>query len=901
MALCAASAAQAQVTWKFDLPAQALAESLRTVARQTSTNILFEPSNVEDISAPPLSGQVTAEEAVRRLLAGTGLSAEWMPDHSLIVQKAGKGASQTPLKGSPASSSAADLLQPSKYAATAPDETIRLSQAGASAQGRADATNKGSRETTEEAADLIVTGSHIRGAKELAVPSITLDREQIEKSGYLTVPDLLRSLPQNFSQVSPEGYGGDGAARLSVLNYERITGVDLRGLGADSTLTLLNGQRRAGSIDGRVVDISVIPLSAIERVEVVTGGRSAVYGSDAIGGVVNFITRRSFSGTESRANYGVGQSGGSTMQFGQTGGAAFSRGGFIAAYDYQREKGVDQVDLGLVQSADVLGFRIVRGTSAPDASRHSVFASGHFDLTDGIGLYADSLFSRKRSHQHDLTNWPDSAADSFEDFRYLTDHVNVSAGMNVNLPARWTANVAGTYSRMRSDLAYGAHFDFGDGEPSDDTSKELNITAVKSASAVLDGPLPAFGGWQPRAAFGADVRGESREYTIRDVSTAVPLSRTVRSAFGEFLLERPAFQVSLAGRYDDYTDFGGTFNPQAGLVWEPVAGLALKASYSTSFRAPGVVDSVIRSPGGNLYRVSDPASPSGESVMWMLAGTNPGITPETATNWSFAIEYRPAFAHEMKLSLAYFDIDYRDRLDNPSFGPDQLLVLERADRFVGLIDRSPTPQRVADLLAHTTSRIRNNSGLPFNPATQNVLEVFPDLVIFDNRFNNIATEKVRGLDFGLDSRADWRSAELTFGLNATLTLDHERRVTSTSPWFPRFNEVGTPSDLKLRGNVGWARGAYSGTLFVNYVDNYRNPFTDPVSRMSSFTTADLTLRVVGSQLQSSQWLQGLSMTFGVQNLLDQSAPTVEAGTLLYDPSNADGLGRHFSLQLIKQW
>jgi len=138
---------------------------------------------------------------------------------------------------------------------------------------------------------ITVTGSTIeRKTLTTPAPLTILNREDLTASGRSTVGDILQQLPSQSNALNAQiNNGGDGSTR-----------VDIRGLGAERTLTLLNGRRIVPSGTGAdaSVDINTIPLAVIERVEVLKDGASAIYGSDAIGGVVNIITRTDFNGTE---------------------------------------------------------------------------------------------------------------------------------------------------------------------------------------------------------------------------------------------------------------------------------------------------------------------------------------------------------------------------------------------------------------------------------------------------------------------------------------------------------------------------------------------------------------------------------------------------------------------------
>src|SRR5918993_648034 len=158
--------------------------------------------------------------------------------------------------------------------------------------------------TADSKQEVIVTGSRIRRPNlESTVPVTSIGGEQLLEQGKLNVGDALNDLPQLRSTFSQQNPGlGVGIAGLNVL--------DLRGLGTSRTLVLVNGRRHITASPGDfIVDVNTIPSDLIERVDVITGGSSAVYGSDAIAGVVNFVLRRDFDGIRLRGQGGVSQQG----------------------------------------------------------------------------------------------------------------------------------------------------------------------------------------------------------------------------------------------------------------------------------------------------------------------------------------------------------------------------------------------------------------------------------------------------------------------------------------------------------------------------------------------------------------------------------------------------------------
>jgi outer membrane receptor protein involved in Fe transport len=146
--------------------------------------------------------------------------------------------------------------------------------------------------------EIVVTGSHIHGADAAGSKLIVIGREQIDASGYGRIEDVLATVTQNFNRNNAAVPDGSNSH-----NYlDRGTEVQLRGLGEGTTLTLVNGQRQGASgYQGSFIDISSIPASAVERIEILPEGSSALYGSEAIGGVVNIVLRKNLEGFEARA------------------------------------------------------------------------------------------------------------------------------------------------------------------------------------------------------------------------------------------------------------------------------------------------------------------------------------------------------------------------------------------------------------------------------------------------------------------------------------------------------------------------------------------------------------------------------------------------------------------------
>jgi iron complex outermembrane recepter protein len=244
---------------------------------------------------------------------------------------------------------------------------------------------KGGKNFTEE---IVVTGSRIR-RKDLTTPApvAVLNREQIQASGRVSLGEFLQTLPEQGNALNTAvNNGGSGATR-----------VDLRGLGNQRTLVLINGRRMVGvgtGLDsGTGADLNAIPIAAVERIEVLKDGASAVYGSDAIAGVVNVITKRAYSGVEATAYSGLSSHGdGFTNDLNVTAGSTGDIGSFMFSagfYDQQKVGAFDrewskfQLDYDYttgqvtrIGSSRVPGGRIIgRGGAAGNSTWQGVLAN----------------------------------------------------------------------------------------------------------------------------------------------------------------------------------------------------------------------------------------------------------------------------------------------------------------------------------------------------------------------------------------------------------------------------------------------------------------------------------------------------------------------------------------------
>lgn len=210
----------------------------------------------------------------------------------------------------------------------------------------------------EAATAIIVTGSRLlRTDEDLPLPLASIRTEDLPGAGQISLGDRLNRLPQfrsTFSQANSTRFVGTAGQNF----------LDLRGLGTDRTLVLVDGRRQISSTPGSFRwDISALPANLVERVEVVTGGNSAIYGSDAVAGVVNFVLRRRFEGIDLRAQSGISDKGDSASRtLSGLAGVRFAegRGSIMIAADHSRQSA-----LGIpsrAQGRDRRQFQTVQNT-----------------------------------------------------------------------------------------------------------------------------------------------------------------------------------------------------------------------------------------------------------------------------------------------------------------------------------------------------------------------------------------------------------------------------------------------------------------------------------------------------------------------------------------------------------
>jgi iron complex outermembrane recepter protein len=513
--------------------------------------------------------------------------------------------------------------------------------------------------------------------------------------------------------------------------------------------------------------------------------------------------------------------------------------------------------------------------------------------------------------------------------------VQGTLGLKVQLGHDWVFQVDGTAGRD-NDHVYDppnaqVNGNLGAALASGDPAKALNVYGGNNSPSVIqnifsgifygpgfsreqviegqvDGPLLTLPGGAMRLALGGQWRHDELLYGIN--SGAPPqelvlrerLHRHSNSAFAELLVPivgdgnaLPGIRhldLDIAGRYEDYSDFGSTSHPKIGLNWSPVENVQVHASYGTSFRAPLLSELVGPLRGTFVQTYSDPLAPGGTSVGYTLGGGNTALKPETATTYSFGVDVEPI--EHAKISLTYYNINYRNQI--ASYLSD-LTILQQANQLGSLITRCPS----AACSALVQQYVTGPNALPlFGPPLAN------PSVFVNGAEQNLGRTKTQGLDFvGNYSFHTPLPGLWSVGVSGNVTTQYDVQYTPGGAFFDALNTIGYPMRLRMRGNLGWSLGPWATTLFVNYANGYTNNEITPSQSVKSFTTADVDAAYDFGQAFPGTWTRDLTLTVHVNNIGNSTPPYVNVPIGNsgggFDPGAASPIGRLISVAIGKKF
>lgn len=878
-ALLAAPAAYAQEqTVQFDIASQPLSSALLELGEQARISIAAPSGGVNGRVAPALRGEMTVRAALTTLLEGTGLRFEFV------------------------SASA-----------------VRIISNDAAAPRRINDTRDTRVSDPEVDHEIVVVGTNIRGVYPASSPLEIFTAHDIERTGATTTEQFIQKLPQNLGTRTQYA----ATASDTAFNFEGVNSVDLRGLGVGTTLALLNGRRLPLTDNGQTADISLLPMGAIQRVEVLTDGASAIYGSDAIGGVVNFVLRDDFDGAESRFSYGGSATGGlSHGEFSHVLGRSWESGHVLGALSTYSASALDYEDRSYSAAAGA-------GTATPIDQRQSLLLTGSQSIGSRLTVSADVLASW-RDVKMERTNLTDPNPANQSLYSYSSETTQWFAGVALDYELGEDSTLSVAANRTSVDVDGGGYSWFRNaGLQPRFFGRETQYTATELVASVT-GSLLTLPGGQVRYSVGAGRQEE--EYSGANafgVRSTREIGRATSFAFAEALVpivgpeqDVPLIrrlELSLAGRYTVYDDtsdptldreFGDGTNPKIGVLWQLFRPFSLRGTYGESFRAPSLSQLDPTNARSELFGgIPIPLAGGPDSmVLFLLESPAPQLEAEAADTFTIGFDLTPFEDRRFQVSGTYFNIDYTNRIATAAF-----VGTPFADptTYSDVLYRPPSAAYLEEILRSTVN-ITNTPGVDLSDpvAAAALLHADPNFWLLDLRFRNLSTSELDGVDLAIRHRFATAIGDIHWGVQGTRLLSYRQQNSPSSPILSVVDTVNKPVDLRLRAFAGLSRGGFDGTVSVNYADDYHNPAALGGGHdVSSWTTVDTNLAYEFGRGERNGGLDGARFSLSIQNLLDEDPPLVRFGfgagavnqPVGFDPANANPLGRTVVLTVSKRW
>ena len=851
--------------------------------------------------------------------------------------------------------------------------------------------------------EIVVTGTLIRGVEAVGSQTISLDSKDIAQTGAVTTNELLATVPQvsNFFNQRPE-QDPRGADRNSINrpNLRNLPGINSATGG--TTLSLIDSHRVTPvGVAQSDTDPDIIPGNVIESVDIVTDGGSSLYGADAVGGVINFITLKEFDGVEIDLGYDFGDNY-DAWQGSVLAGTTWTTGsGYISVGTTDRDNVKNQdrdwaaagnwsdVDGNLtltpsgtecLQPAgavtrwywfDVSGstgwtnnprapgagvFPVgspcdIDGQSSllPKQERDNVYGSIVQEITDGITLETKAYYMKRRTTYSGYPRGGTVAGPTPTELGvvgqaagelYDQPQVGFSYGANPaydpaelkleietwGISPEFTLDMTGSW-QLRNTLHYGYSTNHSI-DPAVNLTKQtayvedgsldpLNVAAADPAvigdildwaaqadtrqemflaRSIADGEVYDLPAGPLRAAVGVeytqtDVENRKASATLNGMPGYRSANSEVQSLFGE--LSIPVFEsldLSVSARYDDYSEFGSTGNPNYGFSYTPVEWLKIYGKMGESFNAPTALDSLGTADGryvpGRATSVPDPnreiTNPDGtlidptRSDVFLLEGSDSALLPQTADIWAAGFDLMPL--EGLVFNLNYYSIQFKELLGSPN-PQDPQAVLLNPDNFIF----NPSEE------AYQAAVAAGENSAQF--ASTNYADVG---VIVDRRISNTDEAQLEGIDMGIQYYHDTQFGTMSYGFLGNYQTKFDLTQNGAV-----IDQIEFEPDFYGSANVAWAKDNMRARLTLNYTDEYdANPAAAvEQSKVDSFLVTDLYL---GYDFEGhSKITEGLSLRLNVDNLFDEDPPEYRRQQLL----NYSGftLGRIFKLGITKRF
>ncbi|MGH8202106.1 MAG: TonB-dependent receptor domain-containing protein [Steroidobacteraceae bacterium] len=957
---------------RFNLPAEPLPQALIEFYHQSGVQPGFAATpEMVQAKSNPVSGAMASSSALALMLKGTGYTYRFDADNSVDIIPEPEGGRQS------AVAVTRRVTPPVRRRFSADEDGGQLEQVN-------------------------VTGSLIRGVQDTVAPLIYLKPQQLAMAPYATVQDALYSQPIISLNGPREDLGIDA-------NFQYGAGLDLRGLGVGATLVLVNGERQPLSgLNGDFVDVSTIPLSAVKRIEVLPDGASAIYGSDAVAGVVNLIMQNDFDGARSQLRYGSAIGGRREMLASQLLGTHWDGGHAMLAYQYSDESSLAAAQRPYAANGDktpygganydsyysypgnivnpqtglpAYGLPAAQGSQAPvmaalapslnlqnqfadlqlfpEVRANELYAAAAQNVSARLQVFFEGRLTERETLENYLPDTqplyvppsnpfyvnPFSSHYPYAEVAYSFLHdygpstfstasqvYMGTLGTTLQMGQTWQATLSESYGRqsMRSDeynQADPATLDayladpnpatafnpFGPTNPHTLAAIERDFplharSTVEYTRLVADGSLFAMPAGDAKLAVGVERREEGLLHDVPSpldpTEETIPqsYSRHIGSLFSQLVLPLlgdrdnpravPRLELNVAGRYEHYSDFGGTFNPTFRIQWIPMQPLKLRASWGRSFRAP-TLDSLYDTSANVAGSVvlPDPQSPSGRSLVLVQEGSNPNLQEETAKTWTAGFDLAPPFLTGSTFSLTYYSIDYNNRIAQPG-ADNPFAILADEVEWAAVIARNPTQAQIQAVCGSPYYQQSVSQCLASSPAA-----------IIDGQLANLSSTRTTGVDAEAHDSLSGPLGTVTLDLTGNYVFKFDQSVTNTSPATDIVNTVANPPALRLRGTVGWSsRGPQQPgptiEAAVNYTGGYKNPGSALLPDVSPWATVDL--RAAYRTRGDIGWPSDMEFSLNATNLLNRDPPFVD-DQQGYDLFNVQALGRVLSVDIRKRW
>jgi len=670
---CAYGAEEARQ--EYHLAPGPLDEVLLNISRQSGQVISFTPQ-LSNYSSAQVDGSLSAQQAVNEALRGTGLQLQVSPEGAFII-KEGAASSQ-------AASTAKAAARNSDAAAPTLDRVVAIGTR------RSDAT-----------------------ALTSTAPVDVINAEELKQTGATSLNQaLFQLLPSfNFPQNQSATRGQDPK------------GASLRGLAPDQTLVLINGKRRHASavvnISGGVpfvgaqpVDLDMIPISAIDHVEVLRDGASAQYGSDAIAGVINIVLKERDSGGEINTQLGkFAQGDGFSKATDGWYGVGLPGDGFLTlSFNTLNNKPDDIGD-----SYQVNGQTQDPRWGGAGRDKYNLAANAEIGLSDQWRLYSFATFGQDTSVNNTpplLAGNPNNVAAIYPNgtipkYRYRYEDGALTVGSRYEDASLGRFDLSATYGRDTHDETA---FDtvnpsFGAASPTRFNvatliNEQTNLTLDYAKDLDVDWskhPLTVSAGVAYRNERYHLEAGDTDSYSFGGINgvqvgavqasgltpdDAGTYSRNVGGVY--FGLENQLtdkFQFGLAGRTEHYSDFGSATTGKVSARYDFTPRVGLRATVNNAYRAPTLGQI------GTSWTTTTNVDSSGNPVLTrMLPADNPAaralgaqpLKPEKSTNFSLGLVLRPT--DQASVTIDAYQISIRDRLlySGGISGPQAEQILQAA-------------------------------------------------------------------------------------------------------------------------------------------------------------------------------------------------------------------------------